>query len=118
MKPEAILAGIRDILVSRFGPHIPADTIAHDIAACAAYIAAAENLTLRNTCVELFEALRECTQELFREIETRYDGLTQYPNMRLKYERDMETVLRASAVIDKARAWGCATASVADAPTA
>jgi hypothetical protein len=46
--------------------------------------------------------LRECADELAAEIGNRYAGVLDYPAMQGRYERDMDTVNRARALLDKA----------------
>lgn len=43
--------------------------------------------------------LKECADDLESEIEGRYHGVKDHPAMTPKYERDMETVKRARALI-------------------
>lgn len=50
----------------------------------------------------LVRALRECADDLETEVNARYPAETRaYPSMEVKYQRDMEPVLRARAALTK-----------------
>lgn len=52
--------------------------------------------------VALVRALRECVDDLEAEIKARNSGDTlDYPTMKARFDRDMEPVTRARAVLDK-----------------
>jgi len=54
---------------------------------------------------ELLEALEDCAEDLAAEVEARYriDAGTIHPAMHTKYDRDMEPVRNARAIIAKAK---------------
>lgn len=49
--------------------------------------------------VKLREMLRECADDLEAEIEGQYSGMKDHPAMKRRYDRDMDTVIRARAVL-------------------
>lgn len=52
---------------------------------------------------DMLIALKECADELADELEGRYAGTKNHPAVTPKYKRDMETVVRARAVIARAQ---------------
>lgn len=56
-------------------------------------------VTMHNDNVKLREALSEMALSLEHEINARYKGLTDYPSMQAKYERDMEEVNEARELL-------------------
>ena len=47
----------------------------------------------------LREALKECSDELAEWVTNHYAGSTMYPTQQRRYDRDMEPVLRARALL-------------------
>lgn len=53
---------------------------------------------------ELMAALEECSSELEAEVEAKFNAVKRHPGMLHHYERDINSVKRAKALIDRAKA--------------
>lgn len=61
----------------------------------------ADGLGERDSRIEQLEAmLRECADELAAEIDARYPNREAYPSEMHRYQRDMDTVNRARALLE------------------
>jgi len=65
--------------------------------------ASKEDADLIIVAQELADALKECADDLEAELKARYPiAHLAYPSQKLKYDRDMEPVLKARAALQKA----------------
>lgn len=55
---------------------------------------------LLQTSLDLRAALKDCADDLEASVKHEYDGVLDYPSMKLKFDRDMQPVLRARELLE------------------
>jgi len=61
-----------------------------------------ENAALRAALRDMRDALKECADDLTYEVEAKYEGMLNYPSMKLKFERDIAIVHTAKSALTRA----------------